>query len=120
MRIFKMFLAIAAGAFLYSKVLLLTGLGMNRDIINEINSDPSGLSGLAFSIGAIIGVTIYLIPFVVAFIRQHHLQWNLLWILLVTPLVGGFFVGLLGAGQAGMTVLNMLIIPAVWVGALLA
>jgi hypothetical protein len=77
-----------------------------------------GAASFGFSFGFILGSYVYLAPFIVAYIRQHLNQWWILALLLAGPFLGGFWVGFIGAGEVGMSFVNTVIVPLVWVGAL--
>lgn len=103
---------IAAVAFAVSKLVLYFD-----PMLADVASD--GAASFGFSIGFIIGSLVFLAPFVVAHIREHVNKWWILALLLGVPFVAGFFVGLVGAGPAGMSFVNAVITPLAWVAALI-
>jgi len=111
MRIVKLFAVVAAISFVISKLFLYFDPSLA-----DAQSDPVG--ALAFSIGFIIGSYILLIPFIVGYIRDIPSKWWILVLLFGAPFIAGFFVGVAGAGPAGLAFVNTVVAPIAWVGGL--
>lgn len=112
MRIVQLFVIISAVTFLISKLVLYVD-----PALADVAAD--GAASFGFSVGFIIGSIFYLAPFIVAYIREHVYTWWILALLIGAPFVGGFYVGFIGAGPAGMSFVNSVIVPIVWVGGLI-
>ena len=112
-RIVKLFAIIAAIAFVISKIFL-----YYDPELSDMANDPLG--SLVFSLGFIIGAMILVLPFIVAYIRDSIYKWWILVSIFAVPFIAGFYVGLSGGGDEGLSVVNSLIVPIAWILALVS